>query len=152
VTSAGIAAGTAGGLLMGLWAMAHAALEGFGVLFPLQLIAATFDGPAALVGGLGAAAAGLCLHLLVSVAVGVLFAAIVDRDATFGVALVGGTALALTALMVLTFAVVPLVNPTMQPRIGATPGSWFVQHLIFGVGLALAPALRRRLALPDAGF
>jgi hypothetical protein len=148
ISTAGMTAGLAGGMLMGAAAMAHAAWIGHSAFFPLRLVGATFAGPTALVGGPAIVIYGVALHLLVSMLLGVLFAALIQRTTTLGPALVGATGFALVTLMVMTAVVVPLVNPTMEARIPGMSTAWFVQHLIFGLGLVAAPALRRRTASP----
>ena len=148
VTIAGLAAGMAGGVLMAVGAMVHAAIAGLDLLFPLRMIGATFVGPAALVGGAAAVAYGLALHMLVSMGLGVAFAALVNHTTTAGPALIGGTAFALSSMLVMSAVVVPLVNPQMAVRLPTMAYGWFAQFLLFGIGLALAPALRRHIASP----
>lgn len=146
VLAAGALAGAAGGMLFALAAVAHAALSGTGVFFPARLVGATMVGPAALVLGPEASLYGLGLHMLVSIAFGVMFAMIVDRSTRVGPALLGGMAVGIAALAVMTFLVVPHVNPTLHARIPLVPGAWFFGHVLFGLGLATAPWLRRRMS------
>jgi uncharacterized membrane protein YhhN len=142
---AGTLAGAAGGVLMAAAAMIHAAVTGAGVLFPVRLIGASFGGPLALVDGADALVFGLALHLLTSMLFGMLFAVIVDRATTPGVAVLAGVAFGIGVLALMTFVVVPMVNPTMQARIPLMPGMWFTMHALYGLGLALAPSLRRQI-------
>jgi hypothetical protein len=148
VMIAGLGAGMAGGVLMALGGMVHAAIVGLDVLFPLRMVGATLVGPAALVGGAAAVAYGFALQMLVSMGLGVAFAALVNHTTTAGPALVGGTAFALASMLVLGAVVVPLVNPQMAVRLPTMPYAWFAQNLLFGLGLALAPNLRRHIASP----
>lgn len=142
--SAGVAAGALGGVLMGGGAMVQAALAGAGPLFPLRLIAAFYEGPAALVGGTITVLSGLALHMFVSMVLGLIFAALVPRSMTIGVGLVAATVFALGVLAVMTTVVLPAVNPTMLPRVQGAPMSWAIQHVLFGLGLACEPLIRRR--------
>ena len=77
---AGAAAGLIGGALMAGWAVIAALVNGQGPFAPFALFGATFLGVEALLGGAGAVALGLALHLCMSVLLGVVFAAIVGRD------------------------------------------------------------------------
>lgn len=139
VLSTGAASGVAGGAVMALFSMGVCALTGYGFLFPFKAVGAAFVGADALVGGAGVVVYGLVLHLLASVAFGVLFAAGARRTSasTSGAAL-GGLAYGLVILVLMTYVVLPLVNPTLRERVVLMPGAWFTHHVLYGLGLSLA--------------
>jgi hypothetical protein len=142
---AGAVAGLTGGALMALVAVAHALLTGYGLLFPLRLIGATFLGAPALVGGAGVIAWGAFIHSMTSITLGIIFAATVTRRTTFAAAAAGGVIYALLVLGFMAFVITPLANPVMMERGLAAPGAYFVMHVLFGLGLAVAPLAKRRL-------
>ncbi|HZA51925.1 MAG TPA: hypothetical protein VE549_14370 [Myxococcaceae bacterium] len=72
--------GALGGVLMAAWLVVSAGFGEHGPIRPLELFGATFHGPDALGGGAVAAMPGVLLHLVVSAALGVPFAAVVPRD------------------------------------------------------------------------
>jgi hypothetical protein len=143
---AGAAAGVAGGVAMAIWSMAYAAAVGLGAMMPLKLIGSTFRGADALVGGTGTVLWGLGVHVATAAVFGMLFSMRVPRAASVAGTFVGGVAYALGLLLVMTFVVMPAVDPTMFPRVALIPGAWFVGHVLFGAALALVPLLRERLA------
>jgi hypothetical protein len=139
VLSTGAISGVAGGALMAFFAMAVCALTGYGVLFPFKAAGAAFVGVDALVGGAGVVAYGMALHLLAAAAFGMLFAAGARRTAASpSGAVVGGVAYGLLILLLMTYFVLPLVNPALRERVVLMPGSWFIHHVLYGLGLALA--------------
>lgn len=146
---AGALTGLLAGLLMLIVAMLQGAAQGSGPALPLLLIAALLDGAYALVGGWQALAAGLALHLLASLTLGVVFAAHVDLR-PFGPAVVRDAAL-FSALIwaLMTYLVLPAADPTMSARVALTPAAWFLDHLVFGLALSVTPFLRVSI---QAGF
>ena len=142
----GTIAGIIGGVFMAIWAMFSSAAMGMGLLTPLSMIGSTFIGPEALVGGPGIMLYGLVLHLLVSMGFGVLFAAMVRRDTPNSASILSGIAYGMGVLLLMTFIVVPLTNQVMRDRIPLMAGSFVIQHVLFGLGVALAPVLRRTFA------
>lgn len=145
---AGSLAGLAGAVLMAGASMLAAAAAGYGALFPLNLVGATFRGPEALVAGPAVMASGLAIHLLMAMVLGVGFSMMVTRQTPFGVSLLGGVVLALVVLAVTTSVVLPYSNPVMRQRVILAPGAWFLSHVLFGAGLGLVPLLKRYLARP----
>jgi hypothetical protein len=145
VLCVGALAGVVGGVLMGLWGMIAGAASGQGPLAQLKLIGATFVGVDALVGGPGFVVWGLCLHLLVSAGWGVVFALVVGRDAAQSFALVVGLLFGVAVLAIMTFLVLPAADPILRQRVPMMRGSWIVQHVLYGVGVAMFPLWRRLL-------
>jgi len=152
IVEAGATAGALAGVAMVLFLCVYALATGMGFLTPLRLLGATFYGRGALNAtlGFGPAFWGLCLHLAVSIALGVFFAAIVSRDTGPMAATSGGIAYGLAAWALLTFLVLPVVNPVMRRALQDFSIGWFAAHVPFGATLGLAQQLRRTLATREA--
>jgi hypothetical protein len=143
VLHAGVVAGAAAGAGMLLWLMTYG-LFGLGLLTPVKLIGATFYGQAALGPGLGAAIVGVILHMTMSVALGVLFAAIVPREADPFTAVLGGLVYALLVWTVTSFVLIPVANPVMRANLDAVSLPWFGAHVVYGCALGLVQQLESR--------
>jgi hypothetical protein len=143
----GIVAGITGAIVMAMWSMGYAAAQGLGFFLPMRLIAATFFGVEALVGGAGVLLAGMMLHFVTASAWGVLFALLLPRRAGYGLSLLAGLIYgAVVVLAVMTYGILPLLDPIMRERVELTMFSWIVTHVIYGVVLGLlTPFLRRRI-------
>lgn len=146
MVKSGTMGGLAGGALMAAWLMVQAAVTGYGPLFFLNLVGATFRGADALVGGAGVMLSGLLLHIVVSVVTGILFAVTVTRKTPLAASVLGGMAYALVILVFMNYVVMPYANPIMRQREVNMPAAWFLSHLMFGVGLGLVPLFKRGLA------
>jgi hypothetical protein len=144
VTEAGAAAGIVGGVVMAAFEMVYAYLEGGNAVAPLQAIAGTFYGPAALIGGGAVVVWGTLLHLAVASALGVAFAWIVGPYPRGGAAFGWGLAYGFAAMIAMTYFVLPWANPTMFERVPLMMGAWVAGHLIYGVCLAAVPGYIRR--------
>jgi len=152
VIEAGAAAGLIGGVAMALFATIWAAAAGLGFWSPVEAIAATVLHSGALVHGASGVVIGLAFHLVVSMFFGILFAMLVPSTVAPAPALAFGLAMGVATLIVMTLFIVPVVNPSLRSALmwGSAPGSLpvsaaFAMHLLYGVGLSFAPALRRRL-------
>lgn len=143
IFKAGATTGVIGGLLMAAYAMAAGLVMGQGAFAIPQLIGATFRGPEALLQGPGIILWGVVLHLLVSAGFGVLFATLVRRDTPRGVSTLAGVAFALGLFVLMMFVIVPVVNPVMANRVSMMVGTVLIMHLLFGIGVGLAPTFRR---------
>src|SRR5262245_28137433 len=146
VVKAGVVAGVIGGLLMAIWAMFATSALGLGPFAVPQLIGAAFRGPEALISGPGVIVWGVVLHLLTAAALGVLFATLVRRDTPRGISTLAGIAYALGVFVLMMFVVVPVVNPVMSNRVSMMIGTMLIMHVLFGVGVGLAPVFRRAFA------
>jgi hypothetical protein len=146
--AAGAGAGIVGGILMAMFMMMYAAMALGSMWAPLRMLGATFYGPEALVGGAGVMLWGLMVHMMASAGLGALFAALIGARASGGAALGWGVAYGLAVLVGMTFLVLPWANPTMFARVQLIVGAWIIGHIVFGMGVALAPALMRRAAEP----
>lgn len=98
----------------------RAATAGLGFWTPPKAIASSLDGAGAVERGADVVVLGLVVHLIIAVACALIFAAATDRKA--------GRPLAL--------------------RLGITHAlwrAWAAGHVVYGIGIALAPWLRRRI-------
>jgi hypothetical protein len=140
-------AGILAGSVMAMAAMFYAAANGSGFFSPVRSIAATWYGPNALVGGAGVLIAGLVTHLGTSAFGGVVFAALPSSRKSAITALLSGLVWGVVVWAILSFAVMPWLNPTMYAgTVGREPGWWFVFHLFYGGMLVVTPGLVRRVS------
>lgn len=146
----GAIAGIVGGILMAIFAMLYATATGMGFFGPLRMIAATLYGEGAMTAGADALLVGLIIHVVVSAFWGAIFGLLARRVTTAGAATGLGVLFAIGVLVLMTFIVVPIVNPVMHTEIPKMPVAWFIEHALFGVGLGLLPAFRRRIGHPPA--
>lgn len=139
--------GILAGIVMAMAAMFYAAANGSGFFLPLRSIAATWYGANALVGGAGVLIAGLVTHLGTSAFGGVVFAALPSSRKSATVALLSGLVWGVVVWAILSFAVMPWLNPTMYAgTVGREPVWWFVLHLIYGGMLVVTFGLVRRVS------
>jgi hypothetical protein len=117
---------------------------GQGFWTPMKLIAGTTHGVDVLIGGAGIVLWGLIIHMMVSAGYGVLFALVMPRSTRPGAALVAGLIYGALIWAFMGSLIVPAINPTMHARLAMMSGWFFLEHLLYGVGASLAPALRRR--------
>lgn len=136
---------------MALFASIYDGARGAGFWTPLEAIATTVLRQPTLQVGVGAVLVGLAFHLIVSVFYGVVFSLLTPRDVAPAPALAFGTFAGLAAFVLMSLVVVPVENPEgVRLMWGSAPSAVpvsiaFVMHMIYGVGLSFAPALRRRL-------
>lgn len=143
VLEAGVLAGLAGGGLMGLLAMIHAAVIGTGFWLPMKLVAGVWFGAGAVTGGAGVVLAGLATHLAVSIAWGLLFALLVRRTLDYVPALLVGLAYGAGIWVLMSYGVLPWANEAMFSRVEPVMSWFFGYHLLYGAGVALGPVLTR---------
>lgn len=143
VVRAGVLAGLLGGALMALVVTGLAAATA-SQWHPLRDISATLLGTDALAGGPFAMLIALALHAVTSAAWGIAFASAVGRRPRGVTALALGLLAAEGIMIVMTFGVLPKVNPMMYTNAMMSFGSWTTAHLAYGIGLAFAPWLRSR--------
>ena len=144
----GAEAGVIGGLLMAAFLMVYAAVVLGNVMAPVFMWAATLGGPAT-VSGAGATGPilwGVLVHLFTSAALGAIFGVMVGSRISTGSTLIWGAVYGLAVLLVMTFLVLPWANLTMYVGVQQLTGAWVIAHIVFGVGVALAPAFSRRMA------
>ena len=152
VLEAGAVSGLVGGVAMALFATIYAAWAGLGFWTPVEAIAQTVLGPT--MTGASAVIVGIAIHVAVSMLFGVVFALITPRDVLTAPAIVFGMFAGLAILVGMDLVVLPVINPTTRAHL--MWGSWphalpvwaaFAMHLIYGLGLSLAPSLRRRFSM-----
>ena len=149
IVAAGALGGMIGGTAMMFFLMFDLGGLGLGFVSPYAAIAATFLGPVALVGGPGALVLGGVIHVVVCVALGILFAALVPPRTGGGPALAYGLTAGIVTLLVMSFLILPWADPTLDSRVRFFEVSWAFAHVLFGIGLAFIPALRRVLTAPS---
>src|SRR5262249_13874415 len=104
-------------------------------------------GPEAMLHPVATTLWGTVLHLIVSVAFGLLFASLVRRETRPLGAILGALAYSAGLFLLMTFIVVPLTNSVLAARAPMMLGTIAAMHVLFALGLSLAPAFRRRAAL-----
>lgn len=135
----GSVAGVVAGLVMTVWKMAEAGLAGVGVWRPPNLIATIVLGASANTGDFAPAAfaVGMTLHVLTSVGMGVVYAALAARllpdlaPATEVAVIVG---YALLSWATYQWLVMPWLAPTMDENV--SPTSMAIAHVVFALGFA----------------
>jgi hypothetical protein len=153
VLEAGAVSGLVGGVAMALFATIYAAWAGLGFWTPVEAIAQTVLGQE--MTGASAVIVGVAIHVAASMTFGVLFAAITPRNVIGAPAVAFGLFAGLAILVMMDLIVLPVIAPTTRSHL--MWGSWphalpvwvaFTIHLIYGLGLSLAPSLRRRFSAP----
>lgn len=129
----GALAGMAGGMVMAMWSMIVLWLNGSGFWRPLNLIAHTFwrDSPLDAKFCFSAALAGLVIHMMMSMMVGVVFALGVQRIHG-GLAAVTGLGMIVGIMMwlVMQYGVWRMVDA--DAAMAFTPWVFAVGHAMFG--------------------
>jgi len=152
VLEAGAVSGLVGGVAMALFATIYAAWAGLGFWTPVEAIAQTVLGQS--ITGASAVIVGAAIHVAVSMLFGVVFALVTPRDVIGAPSIAFGLFAGLAILVLMDLVVLPVVSPTTRSHL--MWGSWphalpvwvaFTIHLIYGLGLSLAPSLRRRLSV-----
>lgn len=139
---AGIVGGIVAAMVMLIFWTVVSATTGASGLEPLHLIGATFFGEEALARPLASSAIGLLTHIVVGAGFGWLFGVASRRIQSTPLLLAAGLAYAAAIFLVMTFLVLPWVNPLMASRVDA--GWFFVYHLAFGLLLPLTMVVARR--------
>lgn len=145
VVSSGIILGVVGGIAMLTAAMTSAVREELAPIHPLMVIGESFIGPDAFQGA-ARISFGALIHVATSVTLGVVIAAVIPRDHTVTCGMALGAGLALFAMGFMMSTIVPLVNPGFRAGFQPIGGSWVIAHILFGMTVGIAPALRRSLA------
>lgn len=135
----GAVAGVVGGLVMTAWKMAEAVVAGAGLWRPPNLIATIVLGPSADSGDFDGAAfaVGMTLHLLTSIAMGVVYAGLAARllpRLPAPAEIVAIVAYALLSWAVGQWLVVPWLAPTIDQTTSAA--SLAVALVVFALGFA----------------
>jgi hypothetical protein len=143
----GAVAGVVAGLVMTVEKMAEAALAGVGVWRPPNLIATIVLGPSANTGDFSYApfAVGMLLHVLTSLAMGVVYAALAARflpRVTPAVELGVILGYVLLSWAAYQWLVMPWLAPVMDANV--SPTSMAIAHVVFALAFAAWWLPRRR--------
>lgn len=143
VLVSGSATGLAAGVTMMAVAMLGAAVEGLTLAHPARVLGESFVDPGAL-DGAAKLAYGLLLHVVVSVVMGISFAALVPRDFPLASAIgIGVGYTVLVFMFILMPLIVPWANPGFRDGMQGIGGTWIIGLSVFGTVLGTAPGLRR---------
>lgn len=148
VYSAGAVAGLIAGVVMALAMMGRSSGMGDGYWTPMNVIAGTWLGVDALVGGAWTTALGVVTHLIAAAFWGAVFSALIRRRETVFGAFWEGLLFSVGVWLIMTYIGLPIFDRTMIPRAALMPGWWFYEHLIYGACLCITPALRRAINPP----
>jgi hypothetical protein len=143
----GVGAGLIAGAAMIAVAMVSAARADLAPARPLELVGATFVGREGLEAGAPALLYGALLWVVVSVALGLLFAAMIPRDFPPVSAAILGLGYSLLVLAIMSSVVLPWVNPTMRAAMPEMGGAWVIAYVVFGLALGSVAPLRQWLTL-----
>ena len=148
-----VLAGIVGGLVFAIFEMlATAALMGFDSLFmPLRMIGAMVLGMEALDPSyplLTAAIAGVIVHMVLSIAFAIVFAAVSPSTAATGTLVLLGIGFGIGLWLVNFYAIAPVAGWTWFPE-QTNPVVQFLAHAVFfGVPVGWYVGSARRLAVP----
>lgn len=142
-----ILGGLIGSVAMAMWAMAVAGAMGMGFWTPIQLIAATWYGPAAMMhlSG-GVILAGLMTHMMMGALLGIILAIafrVLPGLAPGRARLLGGVVYGLVVWVLMQFVILKVVDPIMASHM--TPWAFALGHMMFGI-VAAAFLLRQPAA------
>lgn len=146
VAAGGAASGIIAGTAMMLALMAWSGSMGQGFWTPLELVGGAFLGVQSVLGGFWAGALGLALHLATAAFWGMLFASLVSLETTPAQGLWAGLVYGVAVWATMTWVGLPILDRTLEARVGLMEGAWFCAHLIYGASLCIAPGLRRRFS------
>jgi hypothetical protein len=138
----GAIAGTFAGSAMALFLIILGGWQGIGWLGVMRAIGGLFYGTEALGGGGPPAFWGLVVHFAVAVALGVLFAAMIRRNADPLGSITAGLLFGIAVWAVMTWVVVRIADPTLAEVADRMSFGWLSAHIIYGVVLGLASQLR----------
>ncbi len=151
IAAAGVVSGALGGTVMALFLVVVGGWRDVGAFTVLRAMSALFRHEGAVPGSTGALLLGLAVHGAVSVALGVLYAAIVKRDAAPLAAVLGGLVLAVAVCVLMTAVVLPVVDPTLRAiALHGMPTAWLGAHVAYGLCLGWAPQLLSRASAARA--
>lgn len=146
VAAGGALSGIIAGTAMMLALMAWSGSMGQGFWTPLELVGGAFLGVQSVLGGFWAGALGLVLHLATAAFWGVLFAGLVSLETTPVQGVWAGLVYGVAVWATMTWVGLPILDRTLEARVGLMEGAWFGSHLIYGAALFIAPGLRRRFS------
>lgn len=137
----GVIAGVLGAAAVALSSMIYATVatpeEGW---LPMKMVAATWLGVGALIGGNATVALGLATHFGTSIGWAIVLALLLGRRRNPGVTLVASFLWgAVVVYFLMTWVVLPHLDPVMSARVAVQPGWWWwLLHAIFGIVVGLS--------------
>jgi uncharacterized membrane protein YagU involved in acid resistance len=140
---AGVLAGLVAAIGMGILAMVISYSLGEGAWFPFDLITGVFFGVSAVLGGPELAALGVFMHLFTGAVLGMIFAVLVSPLETARQAFWEGVIFGVLVWLVMSYLILPLLNPTMAERVAVVSGWWFLCHVAYGTLLYITPEIHR---------
>lgn len=143
---AGLMAGAIGAVAKVGYMAVAALVYGKPALQPLRPLGATFRGEDVVLAGAGSLLYGLVLLVLVSAALGALFAVLLPADFETGGAALLGVGYALFVMSVITSGVLPEVNPLLRYRMPNLGGAWVIAASLWGAVLGILVQRLRRHA------
>lgn len=123
---------------MALWAMMIAQVSGMGLWVPVQLIAAVWCGPPAMMHlSAGVVLAGLMTHMMMGAMLGLVLAGLfqVLRTGVGPTRLWWGMGYGLVVWLLSQFVLLPVANPMVASH--RPPWAFALRHLMFGVVTAV---------------
>jgi hypothetical protein len=141
--ASGISSGLLGGAVMAVSLALAASAAGMPGVHPLKVMGAAFVGPEAFGGGWGPVLYGAALHALMSIGLGLVYAAVVPRDLPPLCAAVVGIGYAMFVAGIMASSVMPTVNPGFRAAAQPIGGAWVMAHALFGAALGLSYTQRR---------
>ncbi len=129
---AGIIAGLIAGIVMAMVAMMLMPMQGKGMMYPVKLMAGTFQGDAALSGGMGTDVLGLMIHMMMSAVLGLIFGLIIGGLGLHGILtlIIAGIVFALIVFVVNWLVTLPLTDKVMKD--GISPMVFGMTHVFYG--------------------
>ncbi|MGH9467449.1 MAG: hypothetical protein ACRD1Y_08835 [Terriglobales bacterium] len=145
-TGGGALAGLIASAVMLFAAMGWLSLAGLGFWTVPREVAAGVEGLPALLGGAGTVITGICLFLATGVILGIIYSWLALRIEAKKTSLLAGVVYSIGVWAVMTFAILPGLDPILRTRLALLMGTWFWWHLVYGAMLFMTPALRRGVA------
>lgn len=106
---------------------------------PMKNVAATWLGVGALIGGGWTVVLGVATHFANSIAWGIVFGLLMRWRRNAGLTLLAGFVWGMVVYPVMTWVVLPWIDPTMAARVAVQPvWWWWLLHVIYGVVLGVA--------------
>lgn len=139
----GAISGIVSGIAMAMVGMVTTYFLGMGLWLPVKLIAATVLGENALTSSASAILLGMAIHIMMSAILGVIFAFLTVKIKKMQVIMLWGVAFGIAVWAVMTYLVLPIVDPVMKIHLTQIPTSWFINHVFFGMTLAATPYFER---------
>lgn len=143
----GALAGLFAGILMGLSWTVYSGFSGLGWSTPMQMVAGTFYGPLAFVGGAGVTAVGVVTFLFFAAVYGALFAELTPWMRSSSMGFWVGIAYSIAVWAFMRYVIAPVFNSTLAARVAVVPLWWYFLHWIYGAFLGMfTPWLREVFA------